>query len=110
MIERPQRDENGDIVYKKNGSMSVDASLRDTEDIPLTEDINEYFEREVLPFSSDAWVDRKKIRLAMKFPLLDFSISTQHQSHQKSLLNASKIRGINCRKLPSTIREGCGYR
>ena len=53
--------------------MSVDASLRDTEDIPLTEDINEYFEREVLPFSSEAWVDRKKIRLAMKFPLRDFS-------------------------------------
>ena len=33
-IERPQRDENGDIVYKKNGSKSVDTNLRDTEDIP----------------------------------------------------------------------------
>ena len=68
MIERPQRDENGDIVYKKNGSMSVDASLRDTEDIPLTEDINEYFEREVLPFSSDAWVDRKKDKVGYEIP------------------------------------------
>lgn len=67
-IERPQRDENGDIVYKKNGSMSVDASLRDTEDIPLTEDINEYFEREVLPFSSDAWVDRKKDKVGYEIP------------------------------------------
>ncbi|CAC6975708.1 type I restriction-modification system subunit M [Staphylococcus aureus] len=67
-IERPQRDENGDIVYKKNGSMSVDASLRDTEDIPLTEDINEYFEREVLPFSSEAWVDRKKDKVGYEIP------------------------------------------
>lgn len=67
-IERPLRDENGDIVYKKNGSMSVDASLRDTEDIPLTEDINEYFEREVLPFSSDAWVDRKKDKVGYEIP------------------------------------------
>ncbi|UXR86778.1 type I restriction-modification system subunit M [Staphylococcus felis] len=67
-IERPQRDENGDIVYKKNGSMSVDPSLRDTEDIPLTEDINEYFEREVLPFSSDAWVDRKKDKVGYEIP------------------------------------------
>lgn len=67
-IERPQRDENGDIVYKKNGSMSVDASLRDTEDIPLTEDINEYFEREVLPFSSEAWVDRKKDKIGYEIP------------------------------------------
>lgn len=67
-IERPQRDENGDIVYKKNGSKSVDTNLRDTEDIPLTEDINEYFEREVLPFSQDAWMDRKKDKIGYEIP------------------------------------------
>lgn len=67
-IERPQRDENGDIVYKKNGSKNVDTNHRDTEDIPLTEDINEYFEREVLPFSSDAWVDRKKDKVGYEIP------------------------------------------
>lgn len=67
-IERPQRDENGDIVYKKNGIMSVDTSLRDTEDIPLTEDISEYFEREVLPFSPDAKMDRKKDKIGYEIP------------------------------------------
>lgn len=67
-IERPQRDENGDIVYKKNGSKNVDTNLRDTEDIPLTEDINEYFEREVLPFSQDAWMDRKKDKIGYEIP------------------------------------------
>ncbi len=67
-IERPQRDENGDIVYKKNGSKNVDKNLRDTEDIPLTEDINEYFEREVLPFSQDAWMDRKKDKIGYEIP------------------------------------------
>lgn len=67
-IERPQRDENGDIVYKKNGSKNVDTNLRDTEDIPLTEDINEYFERKVLPFSQDAWMDRKKDKIGYEIP------------------------------------------
>lgn len=67
-IERPQRDENGDIVYKKNGIMSVDTSLRDTEDIPLTEDISEYFEREVLPFIPDAKMDRKKDKIGYEIP------------------------------------------
>ncbi|HCZ5552383.1 TPA: SAM-dependent DNA methyltransferase [Staphylococcus aureus] len=67
-IERPQRDENGDIVYKKNGSKSVDTNLRDTEDIPLTEDINEYFEREILPFNQDAWMDRKKDKIGYEIP------------------------------------------
>lgn len=67
-IERPQRDENGDIVYKKNGNKNVDTNLRDTEDIPLTEDINEYFEREVLPFSQDAWMDRKKDKIGYEIP------------------------------------------
>ncbi|MET1292727.1 type I restriction-modification system subunit M N-terminal domain-containing protein [Staphylococcus aureus] len=59
---------NGDIVYKKNGSKNVDKNLRDTEDIPLTEDINEYFEREVLPFSQDAWMDRIKDKVGYEIP------------------------------------------
>ena len=67
-IERPERNENGDIVYKKNGKISVDTNLRDTEDIPLTENINEYFEREVLPFSQDAWMDRKKDKIGYEIP------------------------------------------
>ncbi|MBF2297080.1 class I SAM-dependent DNA methyltransferase [Staphylococcus epidermidis] len=67
-IERPERNENGDIVYKKNGNISVDTNLRDTEDIPLTENINEYFEREVLPFSQDAWMNHKKDKIGYEIP------------------------------------------
>ncbi len=48
--------------------MSVDTSLRDTEDIPLTEDINEYFQREVIPFSPDAKMDRKKDKIGYEIP------------------------------------------
>lgn len=67
-IERPERNKNGDIVYKKNRNMRADASLRDTEDIPLIEDINEYFKREILTFIPDAWIDRKKDKVGYEIP------------------------------------------
>lgn len=67
-IERPERNKNGDIVYKKNRNMRADTSLRDTEDIPLTEDINEYFKREILKFIPNAWIDRKKDKVGYEIP------------------------------------------
>ena len=67
-IERPKRDEKGNIIYKKNGSKTADNNLRDTEDIPLEEDIEKYFEREILPFNPDAWMDRKKDKIGYEIP------------------------------------------
>ena len=61
-VERPLRDEEGNLVLKK-GKKQPDTSLRDTENVPLKEDIKEYFEREVLPFAPDAWVDEKKTQV-----------------------------------------------
>ena len=61
-MERPVRDENGEIILKK-GKPSADASLRDTENVPLVEDIDRYFEREVLPYAEDAWIDKKKTKI-----------------------------------------------
>ncbi|EMW5543266.1 SAM-dependent DNA methyltransferase [Enterococcus faecium] len=66
-VERPLRDENGEIILKK-GKPTPDASLRDTEDIPLKENIQEYLEREVLPFNPDAWMDRKKDKVGFEIP------------------------------------------
>jgi len=61
-VERPLRDENGELILK-NGKKQPDSSLRDTESIPLKEDIKEYFRREVLPFAEDAWIDEKKSKV-----------------------------------------------
>lgn len=68
VVERPLRDENGEIVLK-NGKPVVDASLRDTENVPLTQDIDRYFEREVLPYAEDAWIDKKKTRVGYEIPM-----------------------------------------
>lgn len=67
VVERPLRDEEGNPVLKK-GKPQPDASLRDTENIPLKEDIKEYFEREVLPFAPDAWIDEKKSKVGYEIP------------------------------------------
>ncbi|BAM46954.1 type I restriction-modification system subunit M [Amphibacillus xylanus] len=67
-VESPLKDENGEIERKKNGDPKPDPKLRDTEDIPLTEDIDDYFEREVLPFNPDAWMDRSKDKIGYEIP------------------------------------------
>lgn len=52
----------------KKGKFVADSDLRDTENIPLKEDIDEYFAREVLPFAPDAWIDEKKSKVGYEIP------------------------------------------
>ncbi len=55
-----ERDETADICLDKDGKPEPDSELRDCENVPLAEDIDEYFKREVLPHVPDAWMDRGK--------------------------------------------------
>lgn len=66
-VERPLLDEDGNPILKKN-KPQADSSLRDTENVPLKEDIEEYFKREVLPFAPDAWIDTKKSKVGYEIP------------------------------------------
>lgn len=68
VVERPLRDEHGELILKK-GKKQADVSLRDTENIPLAEDIDAYFAREVLPYASDAWVDTKKTKVGYEISM-----------------------------------------
>lgn len=70
-IERPLRDVNGEIVTKK-GKPIPDSSLRDTEIIPISEDIDEYFEREIRPFVADSWIDKKKTKIGYEIPMIRY--------------------------------------
>lgn len=67
VVERPQKDENGNTVLKA-GKPVPDTNLRDTENVPLKEDIKEYFKREVLPYAPDAWIDEKKTKVGYEIP------------------------------------------
>jgi type I restriction enzyme M protein len=66
-VERPLLDEAGKPILKK-GKPQPDADRRDTENVPLTEDIQAYFAREVLPFAPDAWIDESKSKVGYEIP------------------------------------------
>ncbi|MEI8374615.1 MAG: class I SAM-dependent DNA methyltransferase [Planctomycetota bacterium] len=71
-VERPERDAKGKIVMgtkgKGKGKPVPDASLRDTESVPLSEDVETYFKREVLPHAADAWIDHEKTKVGYEIP------------------------------------------
>jgi type I restriction enzyme M protein len=71
-VERPLRDEAGNVVLglkgKQKGKPQPDASLRDTENVPYTEDVAEYFKREVQPHAPDAWIDPDKTKVGYEIP------------------------------------------
>ena len=52
-----ERDENANICKDSEGNPEPDPTLRDTENVPLGTNINEYFDKEVKPFVSDAWIN-----------------------------------------------------
>ena len=66
-IESPLYDENGNIVMKGK-KIFPDTSKRDYENVPLTEDIEEYFEREVKPYNPEAWIDKTKTKIGYEIP------------------------------------------
>ncbi|EQD73590.1 type I restriction-modification system, M subunit, partial [mine drainage metagenome] len=63
-VERPLRDDKGSAVLstkgKNKGKVQADSALRDTENVPLSENVETYFNREVQPHVSDAWIDTDK--------------------------------------------------
>jgi type I restriction enzyme M protein len=71
-VERPLRDEAGHVVLglkgKQKGKPQPDSALRDTENVPLAEDIGAYFKREVLPHAPDAWIDGEKSKVGYEIP------------------------------------------
>jgi len=71
-VERPLRDDKGEIVLctkgKQKGRPQADAALRDTENVPLSENVDAYFEREVLPHGVDAWIDEEKTKVGYDIP------------------------------------------
>jgi type I restriction enzyme M protein len=71
-VERPLRDEKGEAVLgskgKQKGKVQANSALRDTENVPLSEDVDTYFKREVLPHAPDAWIDNEKTKTGYEIP------------------------------------------
>ena len=71
-VERPLRDAKGKILLGEKGKLKgkpqPDSSLRDTENVPLAEDVETYLKREVLPHAPDAWIDHEKTKVGYEIP------------------------------------------
>jgi type I restriction enzyme M protein len=71
-VERPLTDENGNLILGEKGKLKgkpqSNSSLRDTENVPLKDDIQAYFEKEVLPHVPDAWIDHDKTKVGYEIP------------------------------------------
>ena len=67
VVETPIYNEDGTLVLKR-GKKVANTSKRDTENISLTEEVDEYISREVLPYNPDAWVDEGKTKIGYEIP------------------------------------------
>ena len=96
VVETPQLDEDGNAVMKKK-KLVADTSKRDTENVPLAEDIDAYFEREVIPYNPQAWIDKAKTKVGYEIPFtrtfyeykqIEASdvIAVRIEEHEKSLM------------------------
>ena len=102
-VESPLLDENGETVKDKKGKTQADSNKRDYENVPLDEDIDKYFEREVLPYNKAAWIDKSKTKVGYEIPFTRTfyvykqlekadEIASRIEQHEKSLME--KLRKL----------------
>ena len=63
-----ERNEIAEVCTDSKGKTESDSDLRDTENVPLSEDVDSYFKREVLPYAPDAWIDASKEKIGYEIP------------------------------------------
>lgn len=89
-IDSPSYDEEGKLITKgKKNQPVADASKRDFENVPLTEDIDSYFEREVKPYNPEAWIDKSKTKVGYEIPFTRYFY--KYETPEKAEVIAERI-------------------
>jgi len=91
VVESPLIDEDGNIVMKGKKPVA-DTSRRDTENVPLIEDIDSYFNREVLPYNPDAWIDKSKTKVGYEMPFTRYFY--KYEAPEKADVIAERIEAM----------------
>lgn len=105
-IERPRRDADGNII-RKRGKPVADPNLRDTENVPLTEDVRTYFEREVRLWAPDAWVDESKTKVGWEIPMTRYFYEYQRPEPSRKILERiTRLEGDITGRLENLSVEG----
>ena len=85
-IESPSFNENGKIIKKgKKDQPVADASKRDFENVPLIEDIDAYFDREVKPYNVEAWIDKTKTKIGYEIPFTRYFYRYEEPKHSEDI-------------------------
>jgi len=93
-----EKDDTADVCMRTKKDIEADTDLRDTEIIPLSEDIEAYFAREVLPHVPDAWIDEEHMRIGYEIPF------TRHFYQYTKLRPSSEIKA-EIQELEASILE-----
>ena len=114
-IRRPQLDDNGNPVKNARGKLVSNKDLNDTENIPLTEDVDEYMAREVLPYAPDAWIEPRKQKKGQMLELRDggvvgYEIPFTRYFYEYTPLRPSAEILAEIRELEASIAESCRRR
>ncbi|MBQ1450411.1 MAG: SAM-dependent DNA methyltransferase, partial [Eggerthellaceae bacterium] len=109
-VRRPQRDGAGVVVRDKKGRLVADRELNDTENIPLTESVEDYMAREVLPYAPDAWIEPRKQKKGQLLELRDggtvgYEIPFTRHFYEYTPLRPSAEILEEIRELESSIAE-----
>ena len=88
-VYQSEKCQEAEICLDKKGKPIADTDLRDTENVPLTEDIDSYFAREVLPYAPDAWIDKTKTKVGYEIPMTRYFY--EYQAPEKSEDIAARI-------------------
>lgn len=108
-VERPLRNEAGKPVLgvkgKQKGKPQPDSALRDTENVPLSEYIQTYFEREVLPHAPDAWIDEEKSKVGYEIPFNRHFYVFEPLRHLHAIDEELKAVSANIMKMLEELAE-----
>jgi type I restriction enzyme M protein len=104
-VERPLLDEKGKPVKDKKGGLKADSKLRDTENVPLTEKIETYFKREVLPHVPDAWIDEDKTKVGYEIPFTRIFYKYQPPRSLKEIDKDLKAKVAKIQALLAEVSE-----
>lgn len=100
-----EKDETAEICRDKNGNPEPDSDLRDTEQIPVKEDIQDYFKREVLPYAPDAWIDEDKTKVGYEIPFTKYFYKYEELGNSDETLAEIKALGNSIQESIKSLFE-----
>lgn len=105
IVEQPLIDENGNIVRDKKGKPLPDPNLREKENIPLSEDLDLYLEREIKPYAPHAWIDKSKSKIGYEIPMTRYFYEFPRFSSREDIQETLKQMEIDIQKTMSELFE-----